>query len=280
LAGFNKVMTMGAHAIELDVHLSSDNEVVVYHDYKLKPDITRNKDGSWLGKENTPIIKNLTVDELKMYDVGRIKTFSRYAMRYPDQKPVDGERIPTLNEILTLIKRKGHEKNPLLWVEIKTTPVKPALSSDPIKLADGVIRLIRDHELADRVYILSFDWRSLLHVQKSAPLIPTVFLTSDSGRFNTIKAGHPGISPWTAGWDVDDYGSIPQLIKAVGGSHWAPRHTQITADALEKAQGLGMKVHVWTVDEKHHMIRLIEMGVDGIITNRPDRLKAVLSEHF
>ena len=96
-------------------------------------------------------------------------------------------------------------------------------------------------------------------------------------RHNTIRIGMPGPSPWTAGLDIDDYdGSIPRLIKASGGRFWAPRHNQVMIHEIEEAHRLGIKVFVWTVDQKNDMVRLMEMGVDGIITNRPDILKSVL----
>ena len=80
-----------------------------------------------------------------------------------------------------------------------------------------------------------------------------------------------------AGYDIDDYkGSIPQAVKAAGGLHWAPYYKHLTDDRLKEAHELGLEVHVWTVDSRSDMVRLIKMGVDGIITNRPDILKSVV----
>ena len=86
-----------------------------------------------------------------------------------------------------------------------------------------------------------------------------------------------GKSPWLAGLDIDDFnGSVPQAVKAAGGRHWAPHYKSLTMTRLEEAHRLGLKVFVWTVDSRSEMMRLLEMGVDGIITNRPDVLKTVL----
>lgn len=80
-----------------------------------------------------------------------------------------------------------------------------------------------------------------------------------------------------AGLDIDDFGgSIPQAVKAAGGNYWAPFYKYPTYALLEEARQLGLKVYVWTVDSRSDMVRLIEMGVDGIITNRPDILKSVV----
>ena len=163
-----------------------------------------------------------------------------------------------------------------LWIEIKTTPEQAKISGSPIILAEAVVQVLREENISRRVKILSFDWRSLLHVQEVAPDIPTVYL-SHMGRLNNIKPGQPGASPWTAGIDVDDYdGSIPRAIKAAGGRYWAPFYKYITPNLLQEAHRLGICVFVWTPDSKSDILRLIEMGVDGIITNRPDILKNAL----
>jgi glycerophosphoryl diester phosphodiesterase len=80
-----------------------------------------------------------------------------------------------------------------------------------------------------------------------------------------------------AGYDIDDFqGSIPLSVKASGGLNWAPYYKHLTDDLLKEAHELGLKVYVWTVDSRREMVRLMEMGVDGIITNRPDILKLVV----
>ena len=128
-----------------------------------------------------------------------------------------------------------------------------------------------------RVRILSFDWRSLAQVQKIAPSIATVYLTLEGRSLNNIKPGQPGASPWMAGLDIDDFnGSIPQAVKAAGGRYWAPYYKHLTGGLLDDAHGLGIQVFVWTPDKRSEMVHLIEMGVDGIITNRPDILKSVI----
>jgi glycerophosphoryl diester phosphodiesterase len=97
-------------------------------------------------------------------------------------------------------------------------------------------------------------------------------------RFDTIKPGKPGPSPWTAGLDVDDFkGSIPRTIKAAGGRNWAHHHKQLTSKLVKEAQEMDIRVFAWTPDAKNAMKRLIKMNVDGIITNRPDILRSILS---
>jgi glycerophosphoryl diester phosphodiesterase len=116
-----------------------------------------------------------------------------------------------------------------------------------------------------------------LYIQKTAPEIPTVYLTSLTKAFNTITPQKCGSLGWTAGIDVAGFnGSIPRAIRAAGGRFWAPGYQDLTPGLLEEAHALGIKVFAWTPDDHANMLRLIKMNVDGIITNRPDILKGLL----
>jgi len=275
LSAFKKACEIGVDAVELDVLLTADDKIVVHHDYNLNPEIARTADGEWLNRPG-PVIRDLTLANLKTYDFGRLKPGTRYSRRYPEQQPVDGEHIPTLGEVISLLKAKCDPATQL-WIEIKTNPEKPDLTPAPGAVADAVVQLLRMQNSTERVRILSFDWRALVHIQKNEPEIPTVYLSLEGKSLNNIKAGRPGASPWMAGLDIDDFsGSIPQAVKAAGGRYWAPYYKHLTNDLLNEAHALGIKVFVWTPDKRGDMIRLIEMGVDGIITNRPDILKSVV----
>jgi glycerophosphoryl diester phosphodiesterase len=277
LAGFARACALGVDAIELDVLLTADGELVVHHDFKLKPEIARGADGSRVSSFSRPAVKDLSLAQVKTYDVGRLDPGSEYGRRYPDQAPADGERIPTLAEVVRLMKTACSEGTRLL-VEIKTSPEEPELTPAPEAVAEKVIGLLREEGAAGRSLVLSFDWRNLVHVQKIAPEVPTVYLTMGGGGLNNLKTGQPGASPWTAGVDVDDVGgSTPRAVKAAGGRIWAPFYRNLDADSLSEARALGLKVYVWTVDKKDDMQRMIAMKVDGIITNRPDILKKLLS---
>lgn len=272
LSAFKKACEIGVDAVELDVLLTADNIIVVHHDYVLKPDIARSPDGEWLSHTG-PSIKNLSFAQLKTFDVGRLKPNTRYSRRYPEQQSVDGERIPTLNEVIKLLKDQC-EQTAQLWIEIKTNPEKPSLTPTPEIVSDAVLQILKEQNFTARACILSFDWRALVHVQKVAPNIPTVYLSLVGRSLNNIKPGQSGASPWMAGLDIDDFsGSIPQAVKAAGGRFWAPYYKHLTYDRLNEARELGLQVFVWTPDKRDAMALLIEKGVNGIITNRPDILK-------
>ena len=273
LAAFSKALEMGVDGVELDVQLSADGSAVVHHDFQLNPDITRTASGAWLEKGDTPSIKALTLAELKRYDVGRLKPDTPYAKRYPDQEPADGEQIPTLQEVILLLKSAEDHKTQL-WIEIKTSPEEPEVSQSPEPVTDAVVAILRKEVFLARTKILSFDWRALIHVQKTAPEIPTAYLSPMGTRWISIRPGEPGPTQWTAGIDEGEFsGSIPRAVKAAGGQYWAPNHMTINPSLVKEAHGLGLKVVVWTPDSRQHMQRLMQMGVDGIMTNRPDLLR-------
>ena len=278
LSAFARACEIGVDAVEFDVLLTADGQAVVHHDFNLKPEITRTKDGNWLEDSSLPAINELTLAELKTYDVGRLKPQTPYARQYPEQKAVDGQRIPTLREVIALHKQHCHQSIEL-WIEIKTTPEKPDLTPPPEMVSEMVVKILREENISDRARILSFDWRNLLHVQKIAPDIPTVYLSLEGVRLNNIQSGQPGSSPWMAGLDIDDFGgSIPLAVRAAGGRHWAPYYKQVTFNNIQKAHQLGIQVFVWTPDSRMEIERLIEVGVDGIITNRPDILKSIMKK--
>ena len=275
LSAFKKACEIGPDAIELDVLLTGDGKIAVHHDYTLKPEMTRTPEGEWLNHPS-PLIRELTLTNLKAYDVGRLKPGTGYSRSYPEQRPVDGERIPTLAAVISLLKEICDPATQL-WVEIKTNPEKPDLTPAPETVANAVVQLVRKRSFNGRVRILSFDWRSLVQVQKIAPNLATVYLSLEGRSLNNIKPGQPGASPWMAGLDIDDFnGWIPQAVKAAGGRYWAPYYKHLTRGLLNDAHGLGIQVFVWAPDKRSEMVHLIEMGVDGIITNRPDILKSVV----
>ena len=278
LSAFARACEIGVDAVEFDVLLTADGEAVVHHDFNLKPEITRTKDGKWLEGSSPAAINNLNLAELKTYDVGRLKPQTQYARRYPEQQAVDGQRIPTLREVISLHKQQCHRSTEL-WIEIKTTPEEPGLTPAPEIISEMVVKILREENISDHARILSFDWRNLVHVQKIAADIPTVYLSLEGASLNNIKSGQPGSSPWMAGFDIDDFaGSIPRAIQAAGGRYWAPYYKQATFNNIQKAHQLGIQVFVWTPDSRSEMQRLIEVGVDGIITNRPDILKSLMKK--
>jgi glycerophosphoryl diester phosphodiesterase len=145
-------------------------------------------------------------------------------------------------------------------------------------MTDALARAVREAGLAQRVSVQSFDWRTLKIMQRIAPEIERVCLTSQSGGYDTIQAGRPGASPWTAGLDVDDFaGSVPRLVAAAECAVWSPPFADVTTVTLAEAKKLGLKTIPWTVDKREDMERMIDMGVDGLISDYPDLAREVMA---
>lgn len=281
LSGFKKAMEIGVDAIEVDVHLTSDNVLIVTHDYRLNPAMTRDAQGNWV--KARPLVKDLTLAKVQSYDVGKLKPLTEYAQRYPKRKSVEGERIPTLRDVIKLVKSTNEKIN--LFIEPKTTPLKPEESSSPEVLASAITKILEEERFRGRVRIISFDWRSLRYIKKIMPEVHTAHVTRAKIGRDTIQKKKRGASPWMAGFDIDDFDSIPQAIKAAGGECWASNYIHasghgrgMTSKLVKKAHASGLEVFVWTVNTKSDMKRMIKRGVDGIITDRPDILRSIIKK--
>jgi glycerophosphoryl diester phosphodiesterase len=277
LVAFAKALGLGVSTLEMDLAVTRDGVVIVSHDPALNADITRGPDGRWL-EPPTPRILDLTHAELRRYDVGRLRPGALYAAQYPDQLPADGTRMPMLREVFDLAHRAGNGEV-RFNIETKIDPGKPELTPTPAAFVKAVLDVVRGAKAARRTMLQSFDWRTLRLVQETAPEIETVCLTTDELGGRQLERGQPGASPWLGGLDADDYGgSAPRLAAAAMCRVWSPRFRDLTAEGLAEAHRLGLRVVPWTANEAADMKALIEMGVDGIITDRPDRLREVMRQ--
>ena len=272
LPSFQKALEIGVTTIECDMAITKDGVVVIHHDLWLNPDTTRGPDGKFL-EGRGPAISELTWEELQRYDVGRLKPFTEYAKTFSEQTPIDDTRIPKLSDLFDLVKRSGNT-NVGFDCETKISPLEPAATRAPEEFARIVIAEIRKAGMARRTMVQSFDWRTLQVIQREAPEIRTMYLTTPR-TLAPVPQGDPnGRSPWLAGFDPGRHaGSVPQAIKAAGGRIWAPNQTFVTPARLAEARSLGIVVIPWTVNDPAMMGKLLDMGVDGIISDRPDLVR-------
>ena len=271
LPAFANALSMGVDTLELDMGITKDGVVIVSHERGLNPDLARAPGGHYINT-GIPYIQ-LTLSQIKAYDVGQIRPGSGYARQFPEQLAVPGTRIPTLSEVLALVRRSG-DKHVRLNIETKIDPNHPRESLDPEHFVAVVLALLRREDFGNRVMIESFDWHALLLVQRLAPKIATVYLTQQTGPDATVYADKASV--WTAGYDPPNYGgSVARAVRAAGGRLWSPHYRDIDARAIAEAHELGVAVIAWTVNDARDMARLIDMGVDGIISDRPDLLRTV-----
>ncbi len=276
LPSFALALQAGVSTLELDVVVTQDDVLVISHDPALNPDITRDAQGRFLSSKG-PDIRQLTFEQLQSYDVGRINPTSRYSQTFSAQKGQDGVRIPRLKDLFELVKTQGHTQVKFA-IETKITPQRPDQTPEPERFVQLLLQEIREHGMQSRVQILSFDWRTLQVVQKLAPGMPTVYITAQLAALDNlgIKSGQP--SAWTAGFQHAQHGSVPQMIKAAGGTHWSSFWRELDAQKVREAQSLGLKVLAWTVNDRQSMGQMLDLGVDGLVTDRPDIAAGLLKE--
>ncbi|MDQ6619351.1 MAG: glycerophosphodiester phosphodiesterase [Pseudomonadota bacterium] len=273
LAAFRRALEIGVTTIETDVAITRDRVPVISHDPLLNPDLVRDRTGAWITRKGIAI-HSLSFAELREFDIGRVNPESAYAKGLASQRPADGERFPRLSELLQLA--RDSSKSVRLNIETKITPDNAGQTADPATFVRLILDAVKDAGLTDRVIIQSFDWRSLVESKKLAPGVPTSCLTIESSSMNTMAAGDSGRSPWHAGLSLAEHGSVPALVKAAGCAIWSPFFRNVTAALVQRSHELGVRVIPWTVNDETEMRRLIELGVDGLISDYPDRLREVV----
>ncbi len=275
LPAFAAALSLGVHTLELDTLVTRDGVVVIHHDRELNPATTRGEDGAWL-KAKGPPIRSLSHAELQRYDVGRLNPDSPYAKNFPAQRAADGTRVPRLADLFALVRKSGNT-SVRFNIETKLSPLEPDAAPDPAAFAAALVQLVRAEGMSRRVSIQSFDWRSLREVQRYAQEIPTVYLSAQQKWLDNIGAESAAGSPWVAGYQFREHGSVPRMVKAAGGTIWSPWFGDIDSQRLVEARALGLKVVVWTVNEPADIARMLELGVDGIISDRPDLVRAAMA---
>lgn len=276
LPAFARALAVGVSTLELDVGVTADGVVVIAHDRRLNPDITRGPDGRWL-EPPTPTVRSLTWADLQRYEVGRIRPGSEYARRFPQQHGMDGVRMPRLADLFALVKRSGNAAV-RFNIETKLSPLAPEETLAPEPFVEALLAVIRDAGMESRVTVQSFDWRTLLAVRRLAPGVATSCLTVQQRWMDNILAGAAEPSPWLAGFALAEHGSIPRLAKAAGCGTWSPYFGELDRALVAEAHALGLKVLPWTVNEPAHIRTMLDMGVDGLITDRPDIARRVMAE--
>ena len=222
LASFRAAIAAGADMVELDVHLTRDNELVVIHDDTLE----RTTDG----KGN---VADKTLAELKRLDAG-FKFNPRFA----------GERIPTLTEVLDVTRGRI-----LVNIELKKGKNFPYTMEE---LADRTLAVVEKAGMLDQVLFSSFDPAAVDRIRVRNPRLPIAVITQK-----------PWATPEEAGGG--------KLYPAINSSF-----KNLNEKNIRLARAAGLQVHAWTVNTPADMEKVISLGVDGIITNHPDRLIGIL----
>ena len=285
LVGFRKTIEMGVTTLELDLNLSKDLGLIVYHDPYINQNLCLDANGDSIATDMLgygPLISNLTLKEIKTFDCGSLNPD---VLRFPQppRKNIPGEKIPILQEVFDLL-ADYPEKNIWLNIEIKISPEFQVTA--PIDVfVKAVVQVINHNSAANKVNIQSFDWQVLESVKIQAPYIKTAALLGQS-TFKSINDSVP--SPWLNGIHFEKSGStaLTMLKKAenyidIFSPSWRlimPEDSLFLGNTVNELKNNGFPVIPWTINRTKTMEKVILQGVDGIITDYPDSLLMVMKK--
>ena len=279
---YEHAIGLGATTLELDIVLTSDGVPVVWHDLVLEPEKCRDTDPA---KDDDPAfpyvgarIHNLTWEQLVTVEC------DLPLAEFPDQKVAEGNRLLQLGE---LFERAADAENVRFNIETKIDADDPEASANPEEIVSAILGEIDRAGVDERVTIQSFDWRTLEIVHDLRPEIPLVMLWSG-------RTWVPG-SAWTGSVDYDEVsGDVIEAagrlnISVLSPSHSGPWQTRpepgsvtavlmAPAEFITRAHATDLLVVPWTVNDEETMHALIDAGADGIITDYPSRLAALLDD--
>ncbi len=237
LPAFEHAIAAGADFIELDVSVTRDDVVVVNHDLTINRSICQGPDGE-------TAIRKLTLKQIREWDCGTLLNKD-----FPRQKPVPGTRLSTLEEVLALAPKGAFQFN----IELKMDAKRPELTPARPVFARMVADLVARHKLERRVLLQSFDLPLMAELKKIVP----------GWTLAALYAGLP-----------IDYAKIS--AQAGGMTMVNPHYALVTREQVQKAHDAGLRVAAWTANSAEIWDKLIEAGVDGIITDDPAALIAHL----
>lgn len=289
LPAFAYALSIGVTTLEMDMEITSDGVPVVHHSNKLSTYLAKNPWGDFLTTDEQPDIRHTTLADLKRFDLSSMSPdapYGYYDAHGKTQKAVPGTTIATLEEVFRLVRDWGNDEV-FLSVEAKSTPyvINPANPS-PEVWVKTFYDLVTKYGLADRVMLQSFDWRVLVAMKKFDSRVATVALTAnqpswnaegDEGNYQWLGRGEP--SPWMAGLDLRDYdNSAVKAAAAIDADIFATYYKEVTPEVVRQAHALGLRVVPFTVNQPEQMRAMIEIGVDGLITDRPATLRQVMRQ--
>jgi glycerophosphoryl diester phosphodiesterase len=288
LEAFTNALELGVTTLELDIQITEDGVAVVTHDRQIQPQKCRDAQMLVANDPEYPYVGKY-IKDLSMAQIHTLNCGYQQLPGYPEQKVIAGASMPMLADVFALLETYPAES---VWLNIETK-VEAGAPEETAPRASFIRVVLEEIERAgvqDRVTIQSFDWGTLMALGSVAPDIPLVALTNGQ---SFLACGEPGASPWLGGIDMDDFDcDVVAAAASFGASAISPVHGSpqdgrigdvdyepfVTAAMVERAHSAGLRVIPWTVDDRDTMHYLMDLGVDGIITNYPDRLREVMQE--
>ena len=285
LAAFAGALGLGVTTLELDVHVSLDGVPVVVHDRRLGPEKYADTGPAVDPDPFYPYVGGLVTD-LSLAQLETIDAGSLVLPAFPERPPVPRARIPTLDEVFALVADRAAD-TVRFNIETKFDALAPHESAPRERFAEVVVEHVRRAGLVHRVAVQSFDWACLRLVREAEPELRLTVLAAPK----YLGAGSPEPSPWLGGPHIDDFPDLTAAVAAEGFHAISPSHGYpfasgvtdpayrpfTTPELVGSAHAAGLEVVPYTVDDPATMDALVALGVDGLITNHPDRLRVVLA---
>ena len=273
LAAFSNSLKLGVTTLELDTHLTADGKVIVWHDDTIQADKCLDTAPATPGDAAFPYVDD-RVAELSLAQIKTLDCGFTQLLGYPEQDVIEGNRIAELKDVFQLVRDADAGK---VRFNIETKVESSQIGGEGmVALTKAVVAEIQASGMADRITVQSFDWSSLNLTKEIAPELPLVALSSGD---TWLAVGQPGASPNLGGIDIDTYGgSLAKAAAAQGYDVISPAFRSVTPGMIAEAHELGLPVIPWTVNTTADMQRLMDLGVDGIITDYPTRLRTVMDE--
>ncbi|EMF98272.1 glycerophosphodiester phosphodiesterase family protein [Leptospira borgpetersenii str. 200701203] len=262
---FEEAIRYGMTTLELDTVLTKDNKIIIHHDSFTNPTICQKKDGTQIVSTS---LYELTLSELKQLDCGAKKN-----PKYSEQIPVPGTELITIEEFFTLV-ANAEKKNPnrtKLKFNIETKFPDDNNSQIPIgKVKEHVnllVQAIEDAKVVDRTTIQSFYLPALPIVKEVNPKLKTsalFSLTYFQGAMMKLGLGN------------GTRREALQKTLEVKADVISPYFLYVTEEFVQEVHSHNISVIPWTVNDPKVMRKLMDAGVDGIISDYPDRLSIVI----
>ena len=250
LPAFRRGLELGVTTLELDTVISRDREVVVSHDPLMSDVFCSHPDGRPVSRGEEVVLFDLPYDEIARFDCG-----SRPNPRFPEQALVSVAK-PLLRDVIRLAERWARDNHRDIFYNVETKS-KPATDGQrhppPEEFVELIWAVVQEEGVAERFTLQSFDVRTLQEARRRVLPIRLALLVEEDGR-DPETSLHAGI-------EALDF--MPDI--------YSPQHTLVTSSVVAAAHTEGMLVIPWTVNERAAMERLKALGVDGLITDYPDR---------
>jgi len=250
IPAFIRAIDEGVQTLELDVVITKDKKVLVSHEPYMSSSICSKPDGSGISSEesNALNIYQMTYEQIKSYDCG-----SKGNPRFPKQEKMAVSKpllINLISQVEAYLKKNGLSKV-AYNIELKSSPKGDNVYHPGVEEFSTIVYDLLAASLPmDRFNIQSFDFRILKYWHTTYPKV----------RLAALIENGKGVEA-----NLRDLGFTPNI--------YSPYHILLNKEMISFCQQKNMKVIPWTVNERSAMERLVEMGVDGIITDFPDRAK-------